>query len=79
MLILILLEIQYSQNVDFSFEKGSNGQNHSPSDSYSPDRRILPQLNFPLSSHLITHSVKETRQQKEQWEWRWAVEGEGDL
>ena len=34
MLILILVDVQYLHNVGFSFEKGSNGQNHSFSDSY---------------------------------------------
>ena len=34
MLILILIDVQCLQNVVFSFEKGSNGQNHSLSDSY---------------------------------------------
>ena len=36
MLILVLIDIQYMQNVVFSFEKGSNGQNHSSSDSHHP-------------------------------------------
>ena len=31
MLILILIDVQYSQNAVFSFEKGSNRQNHSSS------------------------------------------------
>ena len=31
MLILILANVQYSQEAVFSFEKGSNGQNHSSS------------------------------------------------
>ena len=30
MLILILIDLQYSQKAAFSFEKGLNGQNHSP-------------------------------------------------
>ena len=33
MLILVLIDVQYLQNVVFCFEKGSNGQNHSSSDS----------------------------------------------
>ena len=33
MLILILINVQYLQKVVFSFEKGSNAQNHSLSDS----------------------------------------------
>ena len=34
MLILILINVQYSQNAVFSFEKFSNRQNHSSSDSH---------------------------------------------
>ena len=34
MLILILINVQYLQNVVFSFENGLNGQNLSSSDSY---------------------------------------------
>ena len=34
MLILIFIEIQFLRNVVFTFEKGSNGQNHSSSDSH---------------------------------------------
>ena len=34
MLILILIDVQYSQNAVFSFEKFSNRQNHSSSDSH---------------------------------------------
>ena len=34
MLILILIDVQYSQNAVFSFEKFSNGQNHSSSNSH---------------------------------------------
>ena len=36
MLILVLIDVQYIQNVVSSFEKGSNGQNHSSSDSHHP-------------------------------------------
>ena len=35
-LTLISVDSQYVQNVVFSFEIGSNGQNHSSSDSYLP-------------------------------------------
>ena len=34
MLVLILINIQYLQNVVFSFEKGLSGQNHSLSDPH---------------------------------------------
>ena len=40
MLILILIDVQYLQNV-FSFEKSSNGQNHS-SDSNHLITKFLP-------------------------------------
>ena len=33
MVILILIDVQYSQRAVFSFEKDSNRQNHSSSDS----------------------------------------------
>ena len=32
--VLILIDVQYLQNVVFSFEMGSNGQNQSLSDSH---------------------------------------------
>ena len=114
MLVLILINYQYSQNVIFSFEKSSNGQNYSPSDShpsdkkvltqqnfsfsllmlygkpcqpsppssdsYSPNEKILLQQNSPFSLSMlcgkphvrcvITHSAKETRQQKQELRWR---------
>ena len=72
MLILILVDIQYLQNVVFSFEQGSNGQNHFLSDSHSLDRKILPEQHFPFSLPLrggdflpfkfgaITYPAKET-------------------
>ena len=36
MLILAQIDVQYIENVVFSFEKGSNGQYHSLSDSHYP-------------------------------------------
>ena len=46
MLILILIDVKYSQKAVFSFEKGSNGQNHSSSGCYllvkkSPPTKFL--------------------------------------
>ena len=40
MLILIFIDVQYSQNVDFTFE-GSNHQNHS-SGSHHPVKMFPP-------------------------------------
>ena len=42
MLILILINIHYSQNVVFSFEKGSIDQNHSFSDFHHPIQKSHP-------------------------------------
>ena len=50
MLILILDDIQCLQNVVFTFKKGSNVQNHSPSDSH---QRIK---NYPATKFPIPHS-----------------------
>ena len=36
MLILILIDVQYLQNVVFGFEKGSNGQNHHSIKNFFP-------------------------------------------
>ena len=55
MLTLILIDVQYLQNVVFSFEKSLNDQNHLSSDSYhsikkSPQQKFsFPPLGvFPL-------------------------------
>ena len=50
MLILILIDVQYSQNAVFSSEKGSNNQNHS-----SGFHHLVKK--FPLFD---THMVRET-------------------
>ena len=42
MLILILIDVQYSQNAVFSFEKFSNRQNYSSSCSHPLDKKIPP-------------------------------------
>ena len=36
------------QYVDFSFEKGLSGQNHSSSGSYYLEKKFPPQQNFPF-------------------------------
>ena len=45
MLIFILIDVQYSQKAIFSFEKGSNGQNHSTSGSHH-SMKIFSQQSF---------------------------------
>ena len=54
MLILILINVQYLQNVIFSFERGSSDQNHFFLDSHRPIENP-PQANFPslLPFHII--------------------------
>ena len=42
MLILILIDVQYSQNAVFSFQKCSNHQNHSSSGSHHLVKKIPP-------------------------------------
>ena len=74
MLVLILINYQYSQNVIFSFEKSSNGQNYSPSDSHPSDKKVLTQQNFsfpllmlygkpchppPPPHQILTHPMKK--------------------
>ena len=46
MLILILINVEYLQNVVFSFEKGLNSQNH-PSDFHQPIKKFTP-AEFPI-------------------------------
>ena len=54
MLILILIDVQYSQKAVFSFEKGFNCQNNSSPGSFRPVKEISPPLKFPiLPSHLL--------------------------
>ena len=49
MLILILIDVQYSQNAVYSFEKDSNNQNHS-SGSYHLVKKLPPAV-FTTSLH----------------------------
>ena len=56
MLILILIDVQYSQKTVFSFGKGFNGQNHSSSGSHHLVKKSL-QAKFlipPLGGLLLT-------------------------
>ena len=50
MLILILIDVQYSHNVVFTFEKGSNDSNYFLSDSYHPLKKSLHKISY--SPHL---------------------------
>ena len=50
MLRLILINAQYLQNVVFSFEKDSNGQNRSLYDSHHPIKNPPTKLSIPLTS-----------------------------
>ena len=57
MLILIFVDVQYLQNVVLSLEKGSNGQNHSLSESQH-SVKISPEPNFlPHSLDLFEKSL----------------------
>ena len=49
MLILILIDVQYSQTAVFRFEKGLNRQKHSSSGSVHPVKNSLPQVKFPIA------------------------------
>ena len=42
MLIFILVDVQYSQNAVFTFEKGSNRQNHFSSSSHHLVKKFPP-------------------------------------
>ena len=54
MLILILIDVQYSQKAVFSFEKGWNGQNHSSSGSHHLGKKILPsKISDPFSPPIV--------------------------
>ena len=51
--ILILTEVQYLQNIAFSFEKGSKGQKHSSSDPQHPIKKSLNPI--PISPSYILY------------------------
>ena len=57
MLILILIDVQYLQNVIFSFEKDLNGQIHTSSDSH----HWISPAKFPIPTHRwgIPHPTPE--------------------
>ena len=47
---LTLIDFQYLQKVVFSFEKGSNGQNHSSSGTHHTIKKIPPPAKFSIPS-----------------------------
>ena len=52
MLILVLMDVQHSHNAIFSFEKGLNHQNHSPSSgSHYPVKQFSPAKFLIPSTH----------------------------
>ena len=57
MITLILIDLQYEQNVVFNFEKGSHGENHSSSDSHRTTKKSVQQ-NFSLPQKIITKNKK---------------------
>ena len=56
MIILILIDVQYSQKAVFSFDKGLNGQNHSSTGSHQPVKKSpskipdSPHCSLPLTA-----------------------------
>ena len=66
MLILILINVQYLQNVVFSFEKGSNGQSHTLSDSYHLIQKV-PREDFPLFFNTIWKTLSMKGRVHFQW------------
>ena len=62
MLLFILINVQYLQNVVFSFEKGLSGQNHSLSDSHHLIEKS-PLANFPSPSPLTLLGKPWTKDQ----------------
>ena len=62
MLILILIDVQYSQKAVFSFGKGSNRQDHSSSGSLPPAKKIPPRKisipPLPISSKYFTSMME---------------------
>ena len=53
MLILILIDVQYSRNTAFNFEKGLNCQNHSSSGSHHPVKKFPSNKISDSSPHWV--------------------------
>ena len=60
MLILILIDVRYSQKAVCSFEKGSNSQNHSSSGPHHLVKEMPPPEKFP-SSLLSLNTIWKTQ------------------
>ena len=67
MLVLVLIDVRYIQNVVVSFEKGSNGQNHTSSDSHHPITHTSstishpPPLTLPLTNKAVWKTLDNWR------------------
>ena len=59
MLILILTNVQHLQIVNFRFEKGSNGQNHTSSESCHPIKKFWKTL-MPVCWHELIKTAFTT-------------------
>ena len=55
MLVMILIDVQYLQDVVLSFEKGWNGQIHSSSDSHHSKKNIPAKFPIPPTWRGISH------------------------
>ena len=55
MLILILINVQFLQNVVFSFENGSVGQNQSSGDSYYQIKKSPSKISYPPNGGNFPH------------------------
>ena len=56
----ILIDDQYVQNVVLSFEKSSNGQNHSSSDSHHPTKQIPSKISHSPQLGESTYPLMQT-------------------
>ena len=64
MLILILINVQYSQSAGFSFEKVSVRQNHSPSGSHHLVKKSPQQCSLLLDKVRETSKILGEKEQK---------------
>ena len=61
MLILILIDIQYSQKAVFSCEKGSNGQNHSSSGLHHLVKKSRNKISNPPTPYLYLENPASSK------------------